>query len=72
MGNRQWNRTASGPDAPADSHVKFASRQDCVLATIIMQLNLSSLQLFGNPEDCIEVWKKLNRSDLKENLGINR
>ena len=48
---------APEPDAPADRHVKFASRRNRALATIVLAVEPSLLYLLSNPEDPIVVWK---------------
>ena len=62
---------APEPDAPADRQVKFASRQDSALATIVLTVEPSMLYLLGNPEDPIMVWKKL-RDQFQKKTWVNR
>ena len=62
---------ASGPDVPADSQLKFVSRRDCALATIVLAVGPSLLYLLGNPEDPIVVWKKL-RDQFQKKTWANR
>jgi hypothetical protein len=38
---------------------KFASRRDRALATIVLTVDPSLLYLIGNPENPVEIWKKL-------------
>ena len=62
---------APGPDASADSRVKFVSRQDRALATIILAVEPSLLYLLDNPEDPIVMWKKL-RDQFQKKTWANR
>ena len=62
---------APGPDAPADSQLKFVSRRDHALATIVSAVEPSLLYLLGNPEDPIVVWKKL-RDQFQKKTWENR
>ena len=62
---------APGPDAPADSQLKFVSRRDHALATIVLAVEPSLLYLLGNPEDPIVVWKKL-RDQFQKKTWANR
>ena len=62
-----------GPDAPADSQLKFVSRRDRALATIVLAVEPSLLYLLGNREDPIVVWnsKKL-RDQFQKETSANR
>ena len=62
---------APEPDAPVDRRVKFASRHDRALATIVLAVEPSLLYLLGNPEDPIVVWKKL-RDQFQKKTWVNR
>ena len=62
---------APEPDVPADRHVKFTSRRNCALATIVLAVKPSLLYLFGDPEDPIVVWKKL-RDQFQKKTWVNR
>ena len=62
---------APEPDAPADRHVKFASRRNRALATIVLAVEPSLLYLLGDPEDPIVVWKKL-RDQFQKKTWVNR
>ena len=42
-----------------NERAKFASRCDRVLATVVLSVDPSLLYLIGNPEDPVNVWKKL-------------
>ena len=42
-----------------NEQVKFVSRQDRTLATIVLAVDPSLLYLIGNPENPVETWKKL-------------
>ena len=55
------NGTESAPNREADAerHAKFASRRDRALALIVLSVEPSLLYLIGDPEDPVEVWKKL-------------
>ena len=51
------NETEQAP-APDDNHMKFTSRQDPALATIVLAVepSICMLYLIGNPKDPIVVW----------------
>ena len=53
--------TESAPNREADAerHTKFVSRRDRALALILLSVEPSLLYLIGDPEDLVEVWKKL-------------
>lgn len=55
------NETEIVPDKPTDSasHVKYLSRRDRALATIVLSVETSLLYLLGDPDDLAVVWKKL-------------
>ena len=55
------NGTESAPNREADAerHAKFVSRRDRALALIVLSVEPSLLYLIGDPEDPVEVWKKL-------------
>ena len=55
MGIVNETEQAPGPDTPADSQLKFVSRRDRALATIVLAVEPSLLYLLGNPEDPIVV-----------------
>ena len=58
--------------------MKFTSRRDRALATVVLSVDTSLLYLIGDPEDPVAVWKKLadqfekktwaNRLDLRRKL----
>ena len=53
--------TERAPDAAdADKQAKFVARRDRALALIVLSVELSLLYLIGNPEDPIDVWKRLS------------
>ena len=62
---------APEPDAPADRHLKFASRRNRALATIVLAVEPSLLYLLCDPEDPIVVWKKL-RDQFQKKTWVNR
>ena len=47
-------------DRTSESYVKFCTRRDRALATIVLSVEPSLLYLVGNPEDPVAVWKKLS------------
>ena len=52
----------------ADKHAKFVSRRDRGLALIVLSVEPSLLYLIGDPEDPVEVWRKLS-DNFKRKLG---
>ena len=58
-----WRIVTGEETAPVDGaaaeRVKFASRRDRALATVVLSVDTSLLYLIGNPEDPVVVWKKL-------------
>ena len=64
MKDRVWtivSGTERAPDAAdADKHAKFVARRDRALALIVLSVEPSLLYLIGNPEDPVDVWKRLS------------
>ena len=57
-----WRIVTGEETAPTSSEgeqAKFASRRDRAIATIVLTVDPSLLYLIGNPEDPVEIWKKL-------------
>ena len=56
-----WRIVTGEETAPASEaeRVKFATRKDRALATIVLSVDPSLLYLVGDPEDPVAVWKKL-------------
>ena len=57
-----WRIVSSDEVAPTGSEAeraKFAARRDRALATVVLSVDTSLLYLIGNPEDPVDVWKKL-------------
>ena len=51
--------TETAPGEDADGYAKFVIRRDKALAVIVLSIQPSLLYLIGDPEDLVEVWKKL-------------
>ena len=72
----------TAPTSGESEQAKFMSRQDRAIATIILTVDPSLLYLIGNPEDPVEIWKKLanqfekktwaTRLDLRRKLHLLR
>ena len=58
-----WRIVTGEETAPTrgseSEQAKFASRRDRALATIVLTVDTSLLYLIGNPENPVEIWKKL-------------
>ena len=56
-----WGIVNGSVTAPADASAlaKFNIKKDRALATIILAVDPKLLYLVGDPEDPVEVWKKL-------------
>ena len=63
--------TLPGRDAPAGTITKYRTRKDRALATIVLGINPSLLYLIGEPEEPVEVWKKL-RSQFQKKTWANK
>ena len=50
---------APGEGGDADQRAKFLCKRDRALATIVLAVEASLLYLIGDPENPVEVWKKL-------------
>ena len=60
--NGLWNivnRMENPPDASEAGQAKFVGRRDCALVIIVLSVEPSLLQIIGDPEDPVTVWKKL-------------
>ena len=54
------NETEIAPEGgDADQRAKFLCKRDRALATIVLAVEPSLLYLIGDPENPVEVWKKL-------------
>ena len=54
------NGTEASPDPDrAEPYAKFIAQRDRALAVIVLSLEPSLLYLIGEPEDPVQVWKKL-------------
>ena len=49
----------TAPTSDESEQAKFMLRWDQAIATIVLTVNPSLLHLIGNPEDPVEIWKKL-------------
>lgn len=47
-------------DAESEEHRRFSARKDKALATIVLAIESNLLYLLEDPDDPVEVWKKLN------------
>ena len=57
-----WKIVTGEETAPVGyerERVRFATRRDRALATVVLSVHPSILYLIGNPEDPVVVWKKL-------------
>ena len=63
--------TPPGRDAPAGTVTKYRTRKDRALATIVLGIDSSLLYLIGEPEEPVEVWKKL-RSQFQKKTWANK
>ena len=69
-----WGIVAGTEECPdsatdADKHMKYMTRRDRALATIVLAVDPSLLYLIGDPEDPKVVWEKLSGQSPKEDLG---
>lgn len=66
-----WRIVTGEETAPASEaeRVKFATRKDRALATIVLSVDPSLLYLVGDPEDPVAVWKKLGDQFQKKDVG---
>jgi len=64
-----WNIVNGKESAPGNEHAdqtKFMTRRDKALAQIVLSIQPSLLYLLGDPEDPVEVWKKLENQYQKK------
>lgn len=48
------------PEEEADKYSKFVTKRDRALALVVLSVDPSLLYLLGDPQDPVEVWKKLS------------
>lgn len=48
------------PEGETDKHAKFMMRRDRALALVMLSGDQMLLHLLGDPQDLVEVWKKLS------------